>query len=72
MVLGKPTTKCPHGVFKAGAPVAKYCTFCNPAFARGVSGGQGEPIEETDEEQGEEILDAAEFMAQEVGQRLQA
>jgi hypothetical protein len=68
-VLGKPNTKCPHGVFKAGEPIARYCTFCNPAFARGV-GGSEEPIEEVETEE-PEVLDAAEFMAQEMGQRLQ-
>lgn len=50
-VLGEPTTKCPHGVFKAGEPVARYCSFCNPASAFGISGGQGEPIIEEPEEQ---------------------
>jgi hypothetical protein len=29
-VLGQPTNKCEHGVFKGSEPVAKYCSFCNP------------------------------------------
>ncbi|VVB51641.1 Uncharacterised protein [uncultured archaeon] len=46
MVIGVPNTKCPHGVFLAGEPVARYCSFCNPAsaYGYGISGGQGEPI----------------------------
>lgn len=51
MVLGIVNTKCPHGVFKAGEPVAKYCTFCNPAFADGMRSGKSVPVvAELDEE----------------------
>lgn len=61
MILGKPDTKCPHGVFKAGEAVAKYCSFCNPdltlAKARGVSGGVGKEVEVE-----EEVLDVVKFM----------
>lgn len=53
-VLGTPNTKCPHGIFLAGEATARYCSFCNPASAFGISGGQGEPIE-MPEEGGEPI-----------------
>lgn len=29
-VLGTPTTKCPHGIFKGREEKARYCSFCNP------------------------------------------
>ncbi len=61
MILGKPNTKCPHGIFKAGEAVARYCSFCNPQMAlaavHGVSGGVGKEVEPE-----EEIVDCLTFI----------
>lgn len=74
MVLGTPTTKCPHGVFKAGQATAEYCSFCNP---RSAFSTPSHPVTiemaETEVEDTEfEMLDCAEFMDRPAGERLAA
>ena len=61
MVLGKPNTKCEHGVFKAGEAVARYCSFCNPAMqVAPIKGWVAPKVEEVQLE--EETVDCVTFM----------
>lgn len=55
--------KCPHGIYKAGETVARYCTLCNPAGLndRTLRGGPRVVNKRGDDH--ERLLDAAEFMA---------
>ena len=71
-VLGTPTSKCVHGVFKAGEPIAKYCSFCNPESALQFHRNP-RPLTITaakSEVEDEVVLDCCEFQNLNVGQRL--
>lgn len=68
MVLGKPNTKCPHGVFKAGESTARYCSFCNPTLSLSavVTKESFHAIPEAEAED-EMVLDCYQFMEQQRG-----
>jgi hypothetical protein len=68
LVLGKPQNKCPHGIFKAGEPTARYCSFCNPNLSAAARPA-GRTIPEVMEER-EDVLDVFQFINQRAGRRL--
>lgn len=72
MVIGVPSTKCAHGVFKAGEPTAKYCGFCNPNMAFSAMPRTLRVELSKPDVEDELTLDCVEFMERNPGARLAA
>jgi hypothetical protein len=69
-VLGTPTNKCSHGVYAAGEtrdgkPWSRHCSMCNDNLSAAPSTRRPARAEREETE-----LDAADFLALPVGERL--
>lgn len=69
MVLGKPNTKCPHGIFKGGESTARYCSFCNPTMTLSAVVSRTHAIPDVEVES-EDVLDCYQFIEQDAGRRI--
>lgn len=70
MVLGVPTNKCQHGVYKGRSTVAMYCSFCNPNMKLAVIPSGAAELFNKHREELKEALDVADFMSRPMGLRL--